>query len=591
MISMGMRASLSPLARASAGGATGSLLLAGALLLPATARPAPVPPDPAPASRPSPKRQDARKRHGERSTSGTPAATAPPSRAEQTRSDETKRPPVFYETATVTARPVSSASGAVTVVDAQEIETAGDRSGAEILDDVPGLAVLTSGGRAGFAHAWIRGGDPNFTLVLLDGIPLNDSTDLQGGAVNLEELPADLVGRAEVVRGPQSAFYGMTGLSGVVQLFTPRGQPGPVQASGTAELGNADLRHGSARASGMAGGTGWSAGVAYDEERHRIALDRFRQLDVWGSADRTFGAAAELALTVRAATGTGDDYPDGSGGPVYGSGETRHSDHDDLALGGRLLLGDPGGRRQQVTVGFARRALDRTSPAVPPLVPESQEHTTFDRLRLAWQVPARHSKRTLVDVGASADGEWARNSSLLELPPELGGSVPGDYRDTRWSGGAFGVVRQRLGAVLLEAALRADAASGDALQLHPHLGVVWTLGGGATRIRASGGRASKLPSFFALSSPRALGGNPSLRPERTVGGEVGVEHRVRGTRLDAGATFFLHEYRDLVDFDYDRFQTVNPRSRSRARRRGSRRGTSRAGDRSCSSRAGAAGDA
>jgi vitamin B12 transporter len=539
------------------GGAIGSLLFVGALLLPATARPDPVPHEQAPASHPSAKGEDASKRPAERPSSKTPAAAAPASHGERSGSGETKRLPVFYETATVTARPVSSASGAVTVVDSKEIEAAGDRSGAEILDDVPGLDVLASGGRAGFGHAWIRGGDPNFTLVLLDGVPLNDSTDLQGGAVNLEELPADLVERAEVVRGPQTAFYGMSGLSGVVQLFTPRGQPGPVRASGIVEAGDADLRHGSAHASGMAGRAGWSAGVAYDEERHRVALDRFRQLDAWGSTDLAFGAASELALTVRAATGTGDDYPDGSGGPVHGSGETRHNDHDDLTLGGRLLLGPPGGGGQQVTVGFARRTLDQTSPPVPPLVPRSQAHTTFDRLRLAWQVPVLHSRRTLVDGGASADGEWARNSSLLELPPELGGSVRGDYRDTRWSGGVFGVVRQRRGAVLLEAALRADAASGDTVQLHPHLGVVWTLGAGSTRIRASGGRASKLPSFFALSSPRALGGNPNLRPERTVGGEVGVEHRLRGTRLEAGATFFFHEYRDLVDFDYDRFQNVN----------------------------------
>jgi vitamin B12 transporter len=529
----------------------GRLLLAGALLLPAAARAATVPDDAARASRPSAPEQDKDGRLGKRRPSGAPTATT------ATSGGEAKRTPVFYETATVTARPVSSASGAVTVVDSQEIEAAGDRSGAEILDDVPGLAVLTSGGRAGFGHAWIRGGDPNFTLVLLDGIPLNDSTDLQGGAVNLEELPADLVGRAEVVRGPQTAFYGMTGLSGVVQLFTPRGQPGPVQASGAAEVGNADLRHGSAHASGTAGRTGWSAGVAYDEERHRVALDRFRQVDAWGSTDVAFGTASELALTVRAATGSGDDYPDGSGGPVYGSGETRHSDHDDLALGGRLLFGRPGGRRHTVTVGFARRVLDRTSPAVPPLVPESREQTTFDRLRLAWQVPLESSGTTQVDVGVSADGEWARNSSVLQLPPDLGGQVSGDYRDTRWSGGVFGIARRRVGAVLLEGALRADAASGSTIQLHPHLGVVWTLGGGATRIRASAGRASKLPSFFALSSPRALGGNPNLRPERTVGGEFGVEHRVSGTRLDAGATFFLHEYEDLVDFDYDRFQNVN----------------------------------
>lgn len=473
--------------------------------------------------------------------------------------------PVFYETTTVTARPVSSASGAVSVVDAEELDASVARSGSDALRDVPGLHLLETGGRAGLTHAWIRGADPNFTLVLLDGIPLNDSTDLQGGAVNFEELPAGLVDHVEIVRGPQTAFYGMSGLSGVVQLFTPRGEAGPVRAELGAEAGNADLRRGLARASGPLGRGGWSGGLSWDEERHRVALDRFEQLDAWTGADLGLGDSASVSLTARFARGEQDDYPDSSGGPVYGSGELRHSRHDDLALGARLLLGPPGGPRQQWSAGLSRRTLSRTSPAVPPLVPGSEEETTFTRLRLAWQLPVMRSGDTQVDVGASGDGEWAENASVLMLPPFLGGNVPGNYDETRWSGGGFGAVRHQRGKVLLEGALRLDAATGDTVQLHPHLGVVWSPGSGATRWRASGGRASKLPSFFALSSPPALGGNENLRPERTVGGEVGAEHRFRRARLDAGAAFFFHEYRDLVDFDFDLFTHVN---RARVRSQG-----------------------
>ena len=201
-------------------------------------------------------------------------------------------PPVFYETTTVTARPVSGASGAVTVVSPDELAAAAARSGTDVLREVPGLNLLSSGGRAGVTNAWVRGADPNFTLVLLDGIPLNDSTDLQGGAVNLEELPAGLVGRAEVVRGPLTSFYGPSSLSGVVQLFTPRGGTGPLRLALGAEAGNADLRRGFARASGAAGAGGWSTGAAYDEETHRIAEDRFRQLDAFATADLALAAGS-----------------------------------------------------------------------------------------------------------------------------------------------------------------------------------------------------------------------------------------------------------------------------------------------------------
>ena len=94
---------------------------------------------------------------------------------------------------------------------------------------------------------------------------------------------------------------------------------------------------------------------------------------------------------------------------------------------------------------------------------------------------------------------------------------------------------------------------------------MWKTGSGKTRLHASLGRASKLPSFFALASPPALGGNPDLKPERTVGGEAGVEQALLGGRLELGAAAFLHEYRDLVDFDFDLFTHVN---RAKVRTRG-----------------------
>lgn len=473
--------------------------------------------------------------------------------------------PSFYETTTVTARPVETATGAVTVVAGEEMQAAAARSGADALRDVGGVNLVSNGGRAGVTNAWIRGADPNFTLVLLDGVPLNDSTDLQGGAVNFEEAPAALLDRVEVVRGPLTSFYGTNSLSGVVQLFTPRGGAGPLRASAGAEVGDADLRRAFARASGPAGRGGWSAGGSYDQEEHRVADDRFRQLDGFGTGDVVLPGAARLALSARLATGEQDDYPDSSGGPVYGSGETRHTEHDDLAASARLTFGGDPSSPQQLFVGVSRRAQDRTSPAVPPLVPQSTEATTFTRLRAAWTKPIARGSRTTVDLGVSGEGEWGRNRSLLLLPTELGGDVRGDYDESRASGGVFGAVRHERGAALYELALRADAASGDSLQLHPHAGVVWRPGRGATRVHVSAGRASKLPSFFALASPPALGGNPALRPERTIGGEAGVDRSFAGGRFEAGASYFFHEYRDLVDFDFDQFLHVN---RARVRTQG-----------------------
>ena len=194
---------------------------------------------------------------------------------------------------------------------------------------------------------------------------------------------------------------------------------------------------------------------------------------------------------------------------------------------------------------------------MPPVVPESDETTAFTRLRVAWQVPVVRSARTVFDAGLSGEGEWGDNASVLKLPPFLGGDVNGDYALSRASGGAYTGARHEHGSLLYEASLRLDLATGDVLQANPHVGVVWRPGTGSTRLRASLGRASKLPSFFALGSPPALGGNPALSPEHAWGGEAGVEHRVAPAHLDVGAAYFRQEYTNLVDFDFDTFLHVN----------------------------------
>jgi iron complex outermembrane receptor protein/vitamin B12 transporter len=509
-------------------------LLSTSLLLAALAAPAPA------AARPQP----------------SPPAPAEPSPAGESDGAPT---PAFYETTTVVARPVSSASGAVSLLEADDIRASEARSTGELLASVPGFHVLSSGGRAGQTSASIRGGDPNFTLVLLDGVPLNDSTDLQGGAVNLEELPAGLVERAEVVRGPLTSFYGTSSLSGVVQLFTPRGGPGPVRASLGAEAGDASLRRGYARVSGPldGGGGGFAAGTSYDEESERIAGESFRQIDAWGSASVPLGASRELRLVGRFADGSTEDYPDASGGPVYGTGELRASDHRDLALVAQLRLGEPSGRPQRILLGLSHRSLERASPAVPPEVPASRESTDFTRARVGWHSPVLRGSRTEVDAGVSGEVESGRNASVLELPPAFGGDVPGDYEETRATAGVYAGVRRQQGPWLLEGALRADVATSDGAQLNPHAGVVFAPGAGRTRLRASIGRASKLPSFFALASPRALGGNPDLKPERAWGGEAGIEQEIPPARLVLGAAYFRQDYRDVVDFDFEQFLHVN----------------------------------
>ena len=475
--------------------------------------------------------------------------------------------PAFYDTATVFARPLSSATASVSVIDATEIESAGARSLGELLRFETGILLLSSGGRGGVTAAGIRGSEAKFTLVLLDGVPLNDATDRQGGAVNLEELPTAFVERVEVVRGPLVSFYGASGLAGVINVVTRpsavSGGEDKTRLKAAAEVGSASLLRGSASVSGVGGPGRYYGGASGEHERGAVGAERFDHLNLYGGSSAELGPSAELHLTARLGKGRSADYPEASGGPIFGSGALRRTDDLALVLGTELDLGRAQAPTHRLALAFSHHGQDRTSPAIPPQVPSAQEETAFNRLRGAWQTALHRSVRTQLTVGLAAEEQWADNASLLRLPPSLGGSVSGDYRISR----AFGAVPVELlqdrGRLLYELGARLQLASGDTAQLEPRVGVRYRSASGATWLHASAGRASQQPSFFAVASPRALGGNPRLKPQRTVGGELGVKHSLPAARLEFDATLFRQDFRDLVDFDFRAFLSVN-RARVRA---------------------------
>ena len=76
---------------------------------------------------------------------------------------------------------------------------------------MPGLTVQQNGGPGTVTSLFTRGGESDFTLVLVDGIRANAF----GGGLDLSQVPLQDVDRIEVVRGPQSALYGSDAIGGV----------------------------------------------------------------------------------------------------------------------------------------------------------------------------------------------------------------------------------------------------------------------------------------------------------------------------------------------------------------------------------------
>src|SRR6185295_14909656 len=396
----------------------------------------------------------------------------------------------FYSTATVRERPLSSATGSGSVRDRAAIEAAGARTVAELLRFVPGVDVTSGGTRGGLTTAQIRGGDPTFTLVLLDGVPMNDATYQVGDVFDLEGLPALAVERIEIVRGPLSSFYGSTGLAGVINIVTRQGGSGAPAFEAETAAGNSSLRQTNASVSGSLGTAAYFVGGTWEEESQRVAEERFEQENFHANLSAPLGKA-QLQLRSRYASWQGDDYPDASGGPRFGTGELRRSDHEEISLGSELRFGGSDPERHKLSLALYRHNLDRTSPAIGFAVPASTEATQYTVARAGWSSVLLSARGLRLSAGADVQREEGKNTSLLHLPPDFGGDIPGDYEITRTLPGAYAELIAERGDVVVEASSRFDAPENRAVQWSPRLGMSWRTGGGPSRFHASAGRAWK----------------------------------------------------------------------------------------------------
>jgi vitamin B12 transporter len=134
--------------------------------------------------------------------------------------------PEVIVTATKTEESTTHTTVATDVITWEEIQERQQTDVLQILRDVPGMTIVQTGARGGGTSLFTRGGEPDYNLVLIDGVKVNNA----GGFYDFSDLTNTGIERIEIVRGPQSALYGSDAMSSVIQVFTPRGE-GPPQGT------------------------------------------------------------------------------------------------------------------------------------------------------------------------------------------------------------------------------------------------------------------------------------------------------------------------------------------------------------------------
>lgn len=449
-------------------------------------------------------------------------------------------------TATRVEMPLSSVGSAVTVIDSAQLAQRQCASVVQALRTVPGVDVVQNGGPAGKSALFIRGAKPEQTLVLVDGVPVNDPADAGRGA-ELAQMSVANIERIEVLRGAQSTLYGADAIGGVVNIITKKGQ-GPAQGEASVEAGSfntfnekVEVRGGTPTYNYSAGASRQdSDGISSASERNgNVEKDGYGRSDVsarlgwtpveefeanglvrWNQAHYNYDGSVDGVLVDT------DDEADTESLLLYGEGKAKLLD---------------GLWRPRIGGSWVSQTRDDTS---------SISDSSFDSLlqKVEWQNDLYLGKANILTAGLEYQQESA------ETTYEAIGYV--DRFDRKTARHQSGYVQDIVMAGPLTTTVGGRLDSYDSFgtettwRVAPSYDVVAT----GSRIKGSYGTGYKAPSLFQLYSSY---GSEDLQPEKSAGWDAGVEQELLGESLVLGATYFENQFKDMIDYDFATFSYGN----------------------------------
>ena len=468
-------------------------------------------------------------------------------RAEDDRGDS------IVVTASRLGRPIDDLSQTVVILTRDDIQRLQAASATEALRQIPGTNVIQQGGRGGVSSILLRGGEPNFTVVLIDGVQVNDPTNTRGGSFDIGGLEQAQIGRVETIFGAMSPMYGSDALSGVVNFLTRGGESG-------SDIGVGIGTDGYGSASGFYGASfdavDVGLGAYYTADDGAVEGSDYRAGGLHGKFAATFAGSGTAALSLGLQHTDRNNFPEDSGGPDLALiRDVDSSDVNEVRAGLDVGYVFADRWRTDFWAGFYRREEDAASPGIAPGVlngvPPNAADTDFDRGQLRATVGTDFSANVTALVGV----EWRNENGNSVGIIDFGVPVPTDFALDRDTTSAFAEAAIDVGDFVLSGGIRRDDPDRIDSATTGRLGLLYRFRDGNTALRGNWGEGFKAPSFFALAHP--LVGNPNLRSETGDTFDVGIRHEFDGGGGSFDFTVFRNEYEDLIDFDPNLFTNVN----------------------------------
>ena len=152
-------------------------------------------------------------------------------------------------TATKSPKKLSETGKVVNIITREQIEKSGGKDFAQLLSEQTGIIVNGAVSNPGKDKSlFLDGASDKYTLILLDGIPLNEPAGV-GGSFDLRLLSLDNIERIEILKGSQSTLYGSNAVAGVINIISKKATAAKPQLAGLATYGSYNSFKGNANIS------------------------------------------------------------------------------------------------------------------------------------------------------------------------------------------------------------------------------------------------------------------------------------------------------------------------------------------------------
>ncbi len=472
--------------------------------------------------------------------------------------------------ATRSPEPLFKIGSSVTVLDEVAIKESQAVAVADLLAQTPGISMFRTGSIGQSTSVFIRGAASDQTVVVIDGVQINDPSVTSGG-FDFQHLMMGDIARIEVLRGAQSTLYGSQAMGGVINIVTAE----PTTAFGgnlSAEAGSFRTGQGAAAIGGKTDGLLW-----------RLAGDYYGSSGI-PCIDEAFGGKRDCAAQVAETSGrVRYDFSPLVQLDVRGYFMKSRTDFNGYPPPNYVLVDDGEYGYNQQLVAYAGLTVQSADHS---LINRVAVHYTdsqtrfYDPAAISYaQIPysgySGASNETFYGIGRNRreeyQGTWALNeathwvfgvqheaSTINADTPAFDFDGPAPIQaDVSLTSAYAQVQRELLKGLTLTAGERYDHHDLYGGHATGQLAAAWVLDDHHTIFRSSFGQGFKAPALYQLYAPGY--GNLSLKPETSHTWDAGVERHSLDDRLMVSATYFQSTSHSLIDFFSCPYSDVDPR--------------------------------